>query len=439
MKMTKSIWLQEITYYLFIVLFAELVLGGGGRLTAFGPISLRMGLFSMALLLTAVHIFVGEKIPIWYQKLLVIFIVVMIISLSIGIWSGAEKKFWWEDVKPLLYFFILPFFSVAVKTQAQVETVVKLIKVSAIAQATIFFCLLLLIHTGVMPFLDFYKPAIETGEFFFRGEITFFFKGFVYLCIGFIFIQFTQKRNRAFWLIFILLAIILSFTRGFLLALALTYASYFFMKGAWWKVITLSTAALAILVIGSDLIGFASEKIDSLKRGEFENTAVAQNATSTSANIAVKVKVPSPNSTLLGDREFSDAGRIDQIREVYDGVTPLSLLIGHGFGIGIPSRQVHMEISYLEIFHKQGILGLLFWGIIVLTLFVKYRAAISSPLSDAFFLSAIFVFFQSLTNQFINNPIGLSMILLTIVVLDLLKKPGSTLADPDVNNKVTIL
>jgi hypothetical protein len=422
--MTRSIWLQKITYFLFIALFAELMLGGGGRLVAFGPVSLRMILFSLALLLTAVHIIAGEKIPTSYRKLLIIFATLTTVGLVIGVWWGAEKKIWWEDVKPLLYFFILPFFSVAVKTQERIEMVVKLIKLSAIAQASIFFCLLLLIHTGVIPFLDFYKPAIETGEFFFRGEITFFFKGFLYLCIGFIFIQFTQKKNKVFWLIFISLAIILTFTRGFLLALALTYAVYFILKAAWWRVTTFSAAALLVLICGGNFIGFVSEKIDALSKESQKRMVVIENVNSPSTNLDMNNGVvSSPNSTLLGDREFSDTGRIDQIREVYEEITPLSILIGHGFGIGIPSRQVHMEIAYLEIFHKQGIVGLLFWGLIVLTLFVKYRAAISSPLSDAFFLGAIFVFFQSLTNQFINNPIGLSMILLTIVVLDLLKGP----------------
>ena len=63
----------------------------------------------------------------------------------------------------------------------------------------------------------------------------------------------------------------------------------------------------------------------------------------------------SPNEKLLGDRSQSDAGRIAQIKEVISMTSVLSSFIGNGFGIGIPSRPVHMEISYLEIFHKQGI------------------------------------------------------------------------------------
>jgi hypothetical protein len=43
-----------------------------------------------------------------------------------------------------------------------------------------------------------------------------------------------------------------------------------------------------------------------------------------------------------------------------------------------------------------------------------------------FLLSVVFIFFQSLTNPFVNNPIGLSMLLITIVIfskfLDLQKQ-----------------
>jgi hypothetical protein len=87
-----------------------------------------------------------------------------------------------------------------------------------------------------------------------------------------------------------------------------------------------------------------------------------------------------------------------------------------------------MEISYLEIFHKQGILGLIFWSYVFTLLVKRYLSAKKTDVAHAFFYGTLFVFFQSLTNQFINNPIGLSMLLVTLVVLDVLRKDEPVIA-----------
>jgi hypothetical protein len=403
-------FLSRATTILFIILIAELMLGGGGRLLAIGPVSLRMFLFGLAMIVTLVHLFFEQRIPSDYKRLVMAFFIMLSIGLLTGIINGAEKKYWWEDIKPLLYFLILPFFAIAVKGTNEIHSTVKLIKFSALIQAVAFFVLLLCIHTGVIAFHYFYYAVVKREEFFFRGELTFVYKGFLYLSIGYIFVAFTQKKGKTALLIFIFLAILFTFTRGFILALALTYALYYVMNALWWKFGAIMAISILILFSGKDLIGHLSKTIDNF---------YATEKLETSSNA---------NTSLLGDREFSDSGRINQIEQVKKCVTPVSFLIGYGFGNGIPSRPVHMEISYLEIFHKQGILGLLFWGILLVMLFKKYKRAISTPIADAFFFSTIFVFFQSLTNQYINNPIGLSITLLTLVVLDKLKSP-----EPDIS------
>jgi O-antigen ligase len=125
----------------------------------------------------------------------------------------------------------------------------------------------------------------------------------------------------------------------------------------------------------------------------------------------------------LGDREFSDNERKRQIKEVIADITPATVIWGHGFGNGVESRPIHMEISYLEIFHKQGLIGLGTW-VFLFTSLVGYFISLPlrSPLSYAFFLAAIFIFFQSLTNQYINNPIGMGMFLISLTGLDALGK-----------------
>lgn len=121
----------------------------------------------------------------------------------------------------------------------------------------------------------------------------------------------------------------------------------------------------------------------------------------------------------LGDKSDSDIVRYTQINQVTSAINPVSFLIGHGFGIGVPIREVHMELSFLEIFHKQGLLGLCFWFGIFIHIFIMYfniKDKKYKEIALPFLLSVVFVILQSTTNPYMNNPIGLTMILITIVV-----------------------
>ncbi|PZR20282.1 MAG: hypothetical protein DI539_11250 [Flavobacterium psychrophilum] len=399
--------MNRFTTILFFALVAELALGGGGRLTAFGPISLRMILFSLALLTTLFHLVKGEKIPPDYTRLLLFFALASAAALIMGISSGAERTFWWQDIKPLLYFLILPFFALAVKDITYIERTSTLLKTAGVLQALAFIAVLLLIHLHIIPFLSLYKAFLRTEEFFFRGELTFTYKGFLFLSIAFLFLHFTESKYKLLLMGLVLVALLLTVTRGFWLALLGTYSVYYFTRtvsSSKIKAALFALCALAVIFGGKALVGKTSETID---RVQSQNTGIP---------------ISSPKATLLGDRAYSDNGRLQQITEVAKSITPTSALIGHGFGNGVTSRPVHMEISYLEIFHKQGILGLALWAYLFWLLFKKYRAAPESGFREAFFFSALFIFIQSLTNQYINNPIGLSMILLSMVCLDVLKK-----------------
>ncbi len=385
-----------------VVLF-EIMLGGGGRLTAWGPISLRMILFGVALLTTFILVLNGQKTLREYWLLTILFAIVLTIGLWRGLATGADRIYWWEDIKPLLYFFLLPFFGFAIQNKQRADQVTEMIKQSGMLLSGVFFVVLILIHTGVVPFLSFYHLVIDTQEFFFRGELTFFYKGFLYICLAALAVIITGSQRKFFVLTLLVAAILFSVTRGFIFALSLTLACYYLSKSLFGKTLLFATLALLTLFTGQLVITQSSKAIDSLHTSE--NTSES-----------------TPDSTLLGDRNYSDAGRFRQVREVIEQITLPSFFIGHGFGHGIPSRPIHMEIAYLEIFHKQGIFGLAFWALLLGMIYQKYRRADVSDARDFFFFAALFVYFQSLTNQYLNNPIGLSMVLLSIVCLDSLEK-----------------
>jgi len=270
--------------------------------------------------------------------------------------------------------------------------------------AIILIVLLVLINSGVIPFLEFYRATQKSEELFYRGEATFFYKGFLFFGIGTIFYYFTDDAKvKKYFISVLVMGIILSVTRGLLFSLALTFSVYFFVTKSYLKAAMGLVLVVIIVVWGSNLILSGSRLFD-----------VKQNHKS--------YQEADPN--LLGDRNYSDNGRVTQAWEVWNGVSFSSALIGHGFGAGTPSRPIHMEISYLEIFHKQGLMGILFWTAFAGIIFVSYRQAPSSPSANAFFYSSLFIFIESLTNQYINNPIGLSMLLLSLVCLYKLKTQG---------------
>jgi hypothetical protein len=240
-----------------------------------------------------------------------------------------------------------------------------------------------LIKFNVIPFVAFYTLVADTEEFFFRGEFTFFYKGFLYICVGLIFFATSEKINKL--LIFVLvLSVILTFTRGFLVALMMTYVFYLiFIKKSALKLILLT---LLLTIIAALLWEFIYAKMD---------------------------------------RSSSDSARFRQIEEVMNDVTPVSALIGHGFGNGVPSRPERMEIVFLEVFHKQGLIGLLFWSLVMVLSWFLYRKALgnnNSQLAVPFLLSVVLIYLESFTNPYLNNPIGLTMISVSLVCLNILGK-----------------
>ena len=93
--------------------------------------------------------------------------------------------------------------------------------------------------------------------------------------------------------------------------------------------------------------------------------------------------------------------------------------------IATGDRPIHMEITYLEVFHKQGVLGLLFWLMLFAIIVQMYYRACRNgyrKIALPFFLSALFVFILTTTNPYLNNPIGMSMVLISIAVLNVLGK-----------------
>lgn len=392
------------------IILLEIILGGGGRFTVFGPVSLRMILFGSAIAYTVLRLWKKETIDIRYLTLVLLFIAITAFSILTGFYAGADKQLIFQDVKPLSYFLILPFFAITIRDKNLLARISKLFIYGALFLSVAYLTTVVLVNSGIIAFKSFYTLTAPTEEIFYRGELAFFYKGFVFLSIGLIFIYFLRPKYWSIMASVIVLAIILTFTRGFIFALLLTAFFYLLQQPL---TVKLKLPVLSVLLMATiALVYYGNEAYAGLSRIIYKSDL---NSGFTREFEPEK---------LLGNREFSDNERKKQLYQVLERTTLSSVFIGHGFGIGIPVRPVHMEISYLEIFHKQGLIGLLFWGVIFFLLTKKFLARRSDqiPLSNAFYFGSLFIFFQSATNQYFNNPIGMSFILLALVCLDLTLK-----------------
>lgn len=368
--------------FILSIVLLELFLGGTGRLIEFNSfLTLRMVFFFIYLLISVYYLFRGEKLPILIYNILGLFLIINIISIFIGIVQGAEGSSIFEDIKPLLNIFLIPYLFFSIKNFGDIQLVIKLIKISSILLAIlhlILFAIFINLQDSWALYTSLNPDNNSNNVFILKGDNGFiFYTGDLYLCIGFLFWDLYSKKGflKILALSFLSIAIILTGTRGLILALAFVYLVKYIL-------FNINLKSLIYLLFGSILIG----------------------------------AVFFVTQSNIGDKNESDLVRYLQVSQVWDKITPFSLVFGHGFGIGIPIRPIHMEISYLEIFHKQGLIGLFYYSYILYVIFKKFNFS-NSNYKIGMLLSVLFVFFLSGTNPYINHPLGITIISISLVCL----------------------
>lgn len=367
------------------LILLEVFLGGGGRLIDVGALSIRMYIFLFAMFLGVIFLIAKPILKVHVLAILITGVIVISLGVIVGYINHHETGLIFQDVKPLLFLYSLLFMPFLIRNSSDVDLIVKLLRISAITLALGYLVVLGLIHTKTIAFRPFYNWTYRTQEFFFRGEFAFFYKGFFFMCVGIFFYRWKDGFKSKAAILTILAAILLTFTRGFIATFFIVAVIYLFFIRK--RVIYILVFSLLTIIAGPIIWSFVS------------------------------------NEGLV-DRQTSNNNRIAQIIEVGEEVTLSSAFIGHGFGKNIASRQdLHIEIAYLEIIHKQGIVGLLFWIFLFYVMFVTYRKAVKVHPDKAtpFFLAVLFAYIQSLTNPFVNNPLGITLLVISLLCLDILQ------------------
>ncbi len=387
--------MRTLLKIIFAITLLELFVGGGGRIFEIGPITLRMVLFFLNMVLVALLYLERGKIPAYTIVLCFAALIILVFYSFLGWVNGAPLRLIAEDIKPLSYFFCVLFFGYYIDSEERVRLVVSLLKKSSLFMALAYISIQVLFYLGKIPFLPFYEyvnTQVSETDFSFRGlEGLFFYKGFMYMVVGLIFwIHSPGSKRKSLAILIITAAMILTGTRGFILMFGFVYALFYgiplLLK------LNIKMLILAAVVVFGSIFFFGSRDI--------------------------------------GDKDLSDSIRVQQATQVVQDIDPLSFFIGHGFGNGVQIRPVHMEIAYLETFHKQGVLGLCLWGLFFLVLYNAYMRKSNFPaIRKAFFLSLLFMVLLSVTNPFFNNPIGISLFMISLSAFTALNNMGKEKPD----------
>lgn len=398
----KSIKFKHIIFKLsklyLLILLIEIFLGGAGRLITIGPLTLRMYLFIGGMIITVLLIFIGYRLSSLSKVVISCFTMIYLSAILLGLSNNADITLLLADAKMASFFYIYPLFDLVIREDLIINRIVILLKASSVLMAISYLTTILLLYFGVINLKELYETLSKeeyADEFGFRGveNVAFIYKGFAYMCMGFFFHFFSTKSLlNILSTILILIAIVATLTRGFVLTTLIILLPYIIIKligDRKFMILLISMISLfCILIIVTPVF--------------FET---------------------------LGDKSDSDIIREKQLVEVADRVSLRSTLIGHGYGIGVPIREGHFEMTYLEIFHKQGIIGLLFWfGILGLIIQLYFKNKKYLTYSNNFICAILFLYIQSASNPFLVNSIGLTMIFLTVTYFNNVFKKNENLS-----------
>jgi hypothetical protein len=377
---------RSLFFIFFVYFLLEVFLGGSGGLLKYDTISLRKVNFVIALGLSALLYFFRKKINTEIIWITFIFLALLFFHSLVGFINYSNYPGIYENFFMQSFFLVLPFYALFIRQKKDVELIIKLMRFASVFLAAGYLILFSLLVSGAVSYVSVYTVLMQSDEFLGRG-IGFWYKGFLYMCIGIFF--FGSLKNS--WVkilsqIAIFFALIFTFVRGFIIALLGTDIFFnFFYKS--------KLRSAIIIVLGVLAFAYLSA---ALEEASF-------------------------------NRDQSNLVRVEQFHQVMSAVTPVSFFIGHGFGKGVLVRENHMEINYLEIFHKEGIIGLLFWlfllayVIFIYTNINRFNSE-NEIFARPFLLSTLFVYIESATNPFLTNSIGMNIVLITIVALKVLRK-----------------
>lgn len=355
------------------ILLTEAIIGGGGRIFAIGPVTLRMLLFLACFLFWFVAAIKRSDADGRHLAFITfyLFLLSLFPGIIVDISTGTSVDQIVTEIVPLLFWTTAPLIALSLSSHSTVIMTAKFIVNLGALISLIALTLMASLFLGLLPFANIYEFATNTGELIFRSEFIFFYKGIFYSSVALVFIVIIRPR---FWIVislFILMAILLTLTRGVMISLFITISLYMIIN------IRIFQLSLLLLTLSVLSIYFSDAIMDIL----FYDSG----------------------------RQMSVVGRSEDLQYVIGQTNLNSFLFGNGPTEPINERP-QVENSYVDVFWKFGIFGLTFTLLPALFSFYYFRKIPKNDtnfeIASAFFYGLFFLYVVTATNPFINNSIG---------------------------------
>ena len=370
---------------LFMLTLAEAFIGGGGRLVQIGPVTLRMVLFASCLLIGGIAILFrlrrmdGQRLAF---VLVLLYLLVHVFGLLVGEMHAADAGDMISEFQQSLYWLAAPFFAFVLQSPKMVHRASLVVRFSGIFLSLGYFVILALLVFGRLSIIQILPLLHDSGEVVIRADHFLFYKGFLYLGISIVF--FVAIRGR-FWVLMTTIAsvaLVLTLTRGFLLSTSVAVLMMLAAQGR--RMVT--AVALVVVIM---------------------------------ASFVVLIYVPSLDQTFSQGRSESNNQRTHDFFAVVDNLTPTSVIIGDGYGAALDDRQF-IENTLLWAIWKLGVFGAVFWTMplcLCAYFYLRIPDRKHHRTAAAYFFGTVLVYIETLTNPYLNNPIGLSFVLVALFSL----------------------
>jgi hypothetical protein len=310
------------------------------------------------------------------------YLLVHLFGLLLGTMNGADTSDMIAEFQQSLYWLIAPFFALVLQSTKMVNVASLVVRFSGLFLALGYFVILALLVIGKISIIQILPLLHDSGEVVVRADHFLFYKGFLYLGISIVFFVAIRGKYWVFLTGIVSVALVLTLTRGFLLA---TSVAVLMMLAAQGRRIVASVALVMVMA----------------------------------AAFVVLIYVPSLDESFTQSRSASNDQRAHDFFGIVDNLTPSTALIGEGYGATVDDRQF-IENTLLWAYWKLGVMGVVFWTMplcLCAYFYLKIPDRMHHRSAAAFFFGTILVYVETLTNPYLNNPIGLSYVLVALFSL----------------------
>jgi hypothetical protein len=386
---------------LLVAVLLDLALGGNGYLIQVGGFRLREIFYVVCLAWVALRLVLID--PVRLDPTIVgttfVFVAITALDAAIGYFGGSQPSAILAELKPLSYFPMLLFFAVTIRKREDVSLAACSLMACGFVVGLIYLMILLGAAVGLVGYVDVFQFLQRSDEFIFRHNpngpfVGFLYKGAFYTCVAAIFLLFDPFRTTKLLAVIAVIAIAMTVTRGLGGALLLSLVAGVAMNRNWRR--TPLLIGYAVLLVAVLFVAVRSETALLIASGDLGQGTGTGPVTS----------------------RPGDAQRMEDIGFVFRHSSLSTALVGHGLGAPIGTRN-RIELTYLEIFYKQGLLGLALWVFFLAYSFVLYLRvpAETRQFGLAFLLSTFFVAVATASNTFMTGSIGMAVIFIVAASL----------------------